>query len=72
MSLSQFTEDYKLEKDVFVSGVAMKDATKKDEAGEIADACADVTDDDRCEAAEKVWQCIVNEAETRGWETTAF
>lgn len=63
--LSQITSENKLNKDVFVAALTMKDASLKDAAGEIADACADVTDDDECAAGEAIWECVAKESKDR-------
>jgi hypothetical protein len=59
----------KLSKDGFLKKVAMatgNDAEKIAKAGEVADACADITDEDRCEAAFKIGKCVKEESEKRG------
>lgn len=43
-----------------------KDEEKKKKAQEIATACAEVTHEDKCEAASAILQCIKKESESRG------
>lgn len=40
--------------------------TKVQVAKDLANDCADVTDPDRCEAAEKIMECGQNAAKSRG------
>lgn len=57
-------EDNKLSKTGFVNVVGLVnngDADKKKTAGDIADICIDVTDEERCESAFKIWKCIEDE-----------
>lgn len=46
--------------------VAKIDPAKVDAAREVGQACADVTDGDRCEAAVKVLQCLHETAVAKG------
>ena len=45
-----------------------KDASKKEKLEEVVDACADVTNDDRCEAAYEIWLCIAKECKDRDFK----
>jgi hypothetical protein len=60
-------KDDKINKSGFLSVVSMKlkEQAEKDKAGEVADACKDVTDDERCESAYKIWKCVEKEAKER-------
>lgn len=63
--------DNKLSKDGFVSKASMKfpnDEDKKKKTGEVADACIDTFDDDRCESAYKIWKCIEEKSAEAGLE----
>lgn len=46
--------------------VAKIDPAKVDAAREVGQACADVTDGDRCEAAIKIFQCLHETAVAKG------
>lgn len=43
------------------------DATKVQQAREVAEACASVTDDDRCEAVFKIFECAAEFAKSKGY-----
>lgn len=43
-----------------------EDPSKADMATELAKACVDVTDGDRCEAIAKIFQCAHSTAKERG------
>jgi PBP/GOBP family len=62
--------DDKLSKEGFMSKVSMMltEQTDKDKAGEVADDCLDTTDEERCEAAYKIWKCIEDGAKERELE----
>lgn len=62
-------KDNKISKAGFVSVVSLMgtDAEKKKLAGEVADACIEITDADRCESAYKIWKCVEDEAEKLGF-----
>lgn len=52
-------KDNKLNKSGFMSVASMVTAPElMDIAGEIADDCLETTDEERCEAAAKIWECI--------------
>jgi PBP/GOBP family len=55
-------------KETFLSTLSMKIQTVegKEKAATVADACVDTTDEDRCEAAYQIWNCIAAEAEKQG------
>lgn len=61
-------KDNKLNKSGFMSvvGMVISDPDLKSTAGEIADECLEATDEDRCEAAAKIWECIEKEMTARG------
>lgn len=42
---------------------------KVEVARSIAEACTDVTDEDRCEAAVKIFECMKNDAQSKGIST---
>lgn len=48
------------------------DPTIVDEARVIVNECADVTDNDRCEAAYKIVKCAVSVVKEKGFKTTIF
>lgn len=54
-------EDNKISEDGFMSKVAIKISNNEDDkakAKAVVHACSDVTDDDRCESAYKIWKCV--------------
>jgi hypothetical protein len=60
-------KDNKLSKEGFLAiSKTANDPSKKALVTEVADACANVTDDDRCEAAAKIGTCMEEEADKRG------
>jgi hypothetical protein len=58
-------EDNKLSKDGYLATI---EDDKKDIAAEVADACAEVTDEERCQAAVKIGNCLAEEGDKRGLE----
>lgn len=51
----------------FVAGAVMdEDDPRVDQARQMALACVDVTDADRCEAAFKIFECAHNFASSKG------
>lgn len=66
------TEDNKLSPEMLMLIVAMKtmgDADLTAKFAEVAEACSEVTDDDECEAAFLIWECVKNESSARGLES---
>ncbi|KAG5681356.1 hypothetical protein PVAND_010800 [Polypedilum vanderplanki] len=62
--------DSKLSKEGFLSKayfILTSDSDKK-KADEVAEECKTVTHDDRCEAADLIWKCMVEGAKKRGVE----
>ena len=43
-----------------------KDEDKKQKFEESLKACSEITDADRCEAADKIFQCLKTETKNRG------
>lgn len=57
----------KLNKEGLISFAEMKGADKGI-AAEVADACAKITHDERCESAYLIWKCIAEEKVKRDWK----
>lgn len=68
-------KDNKINAETTISVIKMlfdDDPTIVDEARVIVNECADVTDNDRCEAAYKIVKCAVSVVKEKGFKTTIF
>lgn len=64
-SITKGNKVYKAGLMAVVSMFAVNDLAKQNKIGEVADACADATHTERCEAAFTIWSCFEVEARKR-------